>query len=307
VLNKEQIKTKLKTTIMKHIITTAILAVIAMMTACNSSEDFKGETSESWNEPVRMTFAISGDFTLTTSDFTRALTSDGKDMTDVWVLDYQSGSLVQQLHQSDNTADDFGMPTLDLSLGTHHLYFIASRSTSPVLNTEAHTLTFGKILDTFWKDYEITITGGTSSGNRAVALDRITTRLKVTFSDAIPTGAALFNITPATWYYGFNYQTGNPTTATNSQNVVVNIPSESIGQTGVFLSVYGFSSTTEWTTDIALNCKASNNDVLGSATIENAPFLRNRSSDYTGLLFTDNGGWTLSLNTTWDDSYQGTW
>ena len=73
------------------------------------------------------------------------------------------------------------------------------------------------------------------------------------------------------------------------------------------VSIFGFSSATEWTTNIAINCKAANNDVLGSATITAAPFVRNRVSEYTGPLFGDNGGMTLSLNATWDDSYQGSW
>jgi hypothetical protein len=287
---------------MKNYILTT-LAVGLTMTACNSNDNDQVLD----NTPVKMTFAVQGDFTLSTSPMTRSLTADDKDMTDVWVLDYVGGTLQQQLHQSDNTADDFGTPTLDLAMGTHHLYFIASRGQSPTLNTTNHTLTFGKILDTFWKDYEITITAGTSGGSRNVALDRIVTRLKVTFSDAIPDGAASFNVTPASWHYGFDYLTGNPTSVTASQAITVNIPSSSIGKTDQYLSIYGFSSTTEWMTDVALNCKAANNDVLGSATIADAPFLRNRSSDYTGLLFTDNGGWTLSLNTDWTTAHTGTW
>ena len=73
------------------------------------------------------------------------------------------------------------------------------------------------------------------------------------------------------------------------------------------VSIFGFSSATEWTTNIDINCKAVNNDVLGSATITSAPFVRNRVSEYTGPLFGDNGCMTLSLNATWDDSYNGTW
>ena len=41
--------------------------------------------------PVAITFAISGDFTLNTHEFTRSLEADGKTMTDVWVLDYVGG------------------------------------------------------------------------------------------------------------------------------------------------------------------------------------------------------------------------
>ena len=257
--------------------------------------------------PVKMTFAISGDFTLTSHDFTRSLTADGKDMTDVWVLDYVDGTLVQQLHQSDNTADDFGTPTLNLSIGTHHIYFIASRGAGAVLNTMTHALTFTSVRDTFWKDYEITISGGTSSDNRSVTLDRIVTKLKLTFTDAIPEGAATFNVTPSSWYYGVDYTTGEPSEATANGTITVNIPSSEIGVVNEAVSIFGFSSATEWTTKIAINCKAASDAVLGSATITSAPFVRNRVSEYTGQLFGDNGGMTLSLNATWDDSYTGTW
>lgn len=279
-----------------------IIILAALFAACNNENSSVLDGS-----PVKMTFAISGDFTLTSHDFTRSLTADGNDMTDVWVLDYVDGTLVQQLHQSDNTAADFGTPTLNLSIGTHHIYFIASRGAGAVLNTTTHTLTFTSVRDTFWKDYAITITSGTSSGNRSVTLDRVVTKLKVVFSDAIPSGATTFNITPATWYYGINYTTGEPIYATPSQPIIVNIPSSEIGVIGETVSIFSFSSATEWNTNIAINCKSASDAVLGSATITSAPFVRNRVSEYTGPLFGDSGAMTLSLNATWDDSYTGTW
>ena len=286
---------------MKRYIITA-LAVAAILTACNSDDMHEAEATST----TTITFSMTGDFQLTAHDFTRALTADGKDMTDVWVLDYVDGILQQQLHQVSTDAD-FGAPTLSLGLGTHHIYFVASRGAGATLNTDAKTLTFTKVLDTFWKDYELTITSGTSSGNRAVALDRVVTKLKVTFTDEIPAGAATFNVTPTAWHYGFSYQTGEPTAATASQVITVNIPAGIIGVTGESLSVFCFSSATEWQTDVALNCKTSGGDVLGSATITSAPFVRNRVSEYTGPLFGDNGSMTLSLNTDWTTSHTGTW
>ena len=284
---------------MKHLY---IITLAALFAACT-----KDESPVLSDSVTKITFAISGDFMLTSHDFTRSLTADGKDMTDVWVLDYVDGTLVQQLHQSDNTATDFGTPTLNLSIGTHHIYFAASRGAAATLNTDDHTLAFGTVRDTFWKDYAITITSGTASSSRSVTLDRVVTKLKVVFSDAIPTGATTFNITPTTWYYGINYTTGEPISATPSQPIAVNIPSSEIGVVNEAVSIFGFSSATEWTTNIAINCKAANNDVLGSATIAAAPFVRNRVSEYTGPLFGDSGSMTLSLNATWDDSYTGTW
>ena len=284
---------------MKHLY---IITLAALFVACT-----KDDSPVLSDSVAKITFAISGDFTLTSHDFTRSLTADGKDMTDVWVLDYVDGTLVQQLHQSDNTATDFGTPTLNLSIGTHHIYFIASRGAGAVLNTTTHALSFTSVRDTFWKDYEITISGGTSSGNRSVTLDRIVTKLKLTFADAIPEGAATFNITPSSWYYGVDYTTGEPSEATANGTITVNIPSSEIGVVNEAVSIFGFSSATEWTTDISLNCKNSADAVLGSATIAAAPFVRNRVSEYTGPLFGDSGSMTLSLNATWDNSYNGTW
>ena len=279
-----------------------IIMMTTFLVACS-----KGEGTVISDSVAKITFTISGDFTLNTHDFTRSLTADGKDMTDIWILDYVDGTLVQQLHQSDNTAADFGTPTLSLSIGTHHIYFVASRGTGATLNTTDHTLLFSRVLDTFWKDYDINISAGTSNESRTVSLDRVVTKLKLVFSDAISTDASTFNITPATWYYGINYQTGEPCAPATSQPITINIPSSEIGVFNETVSIFCFSSATEWTTDIAINCKTTDNEVLGSATITAAPFVRNRVSEYTGPLFGDSGTMTLSLNVTWGDTYQGTW
>ena len=287
--------------IMKRYIITA-LAVAAILTACNSDDMHEADTTST----TTITFSMTGDFQLNTHDFTRSLEADGKTMTDVWVLDYVGGVLQQQVHHTSADAD-FGTPTLSLGLGDHHIYFIASRGAGAVLNTTTHALTFTSVRDTFWKDYEITISGGTSSGNRSVTLDRIVTKLKLTFTDAIPEGAATFNVTPSSWYYGVDYTTGEPSEATANGTITVNIPSSEIGVVNEAVSIFGFSAATEWTTDIAVDCKTSDGSVLGSATITTAPFVRNRVSEYTGPLFGDNGSMTLSLNTDWSTSHTGTW
>ena len=287
----------------------AALAVAAICTACEHpdySEIIDDETGEVL-PTKKFTFTLKGDFSDEWKPVTRGyLAADGKDLTDVWVLDYMGGELVQQIHQSDNTAEDFGKPVMQLAYGSHHVYFVASRGQSPVLDTDNKTITFGKVLDTFYKDYEVTVVS-TSNGNRAVTLDRCVTKLKLVFSDAIPTDAATFNITPATWYYGINYQTGAPAAAASDQTISLNIPAASIGVTNESVNVFGFSTASEWTTDVSLNAKTAGNDVLGSATLTAVPFKANRVSEYTGPLFGSAGTMTLSLGTTWDDSYEGTW
>lgn len=290
------------------------VAVCLTMTACEKAtwSDDEEPTNEvvlpdgSVAKTKKFTFTMKGDFSDDWKTTRGYLAADGRDLTDVWVLDYVDGVLQQQLHQDDNTSEDFGKPVMNLALGSHHIYFVASRGTGATLDTTDKTIVWSKVADTFWKDYEVNVVA-TSNGNRAVTLDRAVTKLRLTVTDAIADGAATFNIAPHTWYYGLNYQTGAPVSAQTDGVITINIPANMIGATNTPLNIFGFSSTTEWTTDVVLNCKASNNDVLGSAAIVDVPFVRNRVTDYSGPLFGSGGSLTLSLNTDWLDAETGTW
>ena len=267
----------------------------------NSSE------SEQTVNGKKFTFTVKGDFSNIWKTVTRGyLTADGKDMTDLWVLDYKDGQLVQQIHQSDNTAEDFGKPTMTLDYGSHHVYFVASRGTSPLLNTEDGTITWSSVRDTFWKDYEVTVVS-TSNGNRAVTLDRVVTKLNLAFTDAISADAATINFTPVTWYYGLNYKTGEPTAATTSQTNTMQVPDGYAGRTDVSVSYFSISPSTEWTTDVIVNSKDADGNIIGQGVMEDVPLKRNRVTEYSGPLFTAGGEVSLTLNGIWEESETGTW
>lgn len=237
--------------------------------------------------------------------FTRSLEADGKSMTDLWVLDYIGTTLAQQIHQVSTDAD-FGTPTLNLTFGNHHIYFIASRGQDATIDTDAHTITFGKVRDTFYMDYEINVTA-TSNGSRSVILERIVTKFTAIITDAIPEGAATFNIAPAQWYYGWDYVAGTPTTANTSQAITINIPASEIGKTDESLNIFGFSASDEWTTNVTLNCKKADGTILGTAVLADVPLKQNRITSYSGPLFSSNGQTTVDLTTDWEDAYTGTW
>jgi hypothetical protein len=256
----------------------------------------------------KFTFTLKGDFSdqwksVTTRGY---LSADGKDLTDVWVLDYMGETLVQQIHQDDNTAEDFGKPVMNLAYGSHHVYFIASRGQSATLDTENHVIKFGKILDTFYKDYEVSVVA-TSNGNRAVTLDRVVTRLRLTFTDVVDANAATINFAPTTWYYGWDYVTGTPADAKTDQVVSITIPDSEKGKAGLQANLFGFSGADVWTTDVAINSKKGDQTIIGQATLLDVPFKANRISEMSGPLFGTEGTMTLSLNGSWDDAYEGTW
>lgn len=285
---------------------------VATLTACEKEiitdeEDATVSDGSAIEKTKKFTFTLKGDFSNDWKPVTRGyLSADGKDMTDLWVMDYVGGQLVQQIHQSDNTAEDFGRPVMNLSYGTHHVYFVASRGASPVLNTTDGTITWSSVRDTFWKDYEVSVVS-TSNGNRAVTLDRVVTKLMLAFTDAISNDAFSINFTPATWYYGLNYKTGEPTDATTSQTVVTTLPDSYKGQSGVVLSYFSISPSDEWTSNISLNSKDGDNHIIGQANMTSVPFVRNRQTEYSGSLFSSAGSTTISLNDTWATSVTGTW
>lgn len=277
----------------------ALAAVAAIMTACTN------ETIDTPSTDARITFRVNGDFSLSMSPMTRALEADGKAMTDLWILDYIGSTMQQQIHQTSSD-EDFGSPTLNLAVGDHHIYFVASRGKTATLDADAHTLTFGTVSDTFYKDYAISVVPS-SIGSRSVTLDRCVTRLRITITDALPAGIASINVTPSDWYYGIDYTTGEPVTATTLQTITTNVPSGYEGQTNVAANIFGFSPSEEWTTDVAINAKSTDNTVLGSVTITNVPLKRNRTTEYSGPLFSTEGLATVSLSTDWADSYTATW
>lgn len=296
----------------------AALSAQCLMTSCSRHEEedeelarltIRMEKEEQMDSDHRViTFACAGDFDMRTQPFsaTRSLEANGRAMTDLWVMDYSDdGTLLQIIHQTSDD-DDFGTPAIDMEYGSHTIYFVASRGSGATIDTDAKVITFARVLDTFWQSLALTVTSS-SDANRTVNLSRVVTKLTMVFTDAIPEGAAAFNVTPAMWHYGIDYHTGEPTAATASQTITVNIPASYVGNYVESVSIFGFSGTDEWTTDISVDCKTSEGAILGQAEISGAPFKRNRVTSYSGPLFDRTRSMTFTLSDSWLDAYDGTW
>ena len=262
------------------------------------------EESEEVKLSKKFTFTVKGDFNAAT--FTRGyLSADGKDMTDLWVFDYVDGVCVQSVHQ---TAEDeaWGKPTMALAYGSHHVYFVASRGEGATMDAEGHTITWTGPRDTFWKDYEVEVVS-TSNGNRAVTLDRVATKLKMTVNDEVPDGCAAVVVTPARWYYGWDYVNGVAVAAQQTERRV-EVPESYVGTTDKLgVAIFGLSGADEWVTNVSIQAQDADGGVLGSATITGAPFKSNRSTEYSGNLFGSAGGLDVSVNAAWENPKTGTW
>ena len=290
-----------------------MLAAMVSLTACEKVEVVDGPTPEEWDEveynyTKKFTFTVKGDFGAATFNAPRTrgyLQADGQSMTDLWAFDYMDGQLVQSVHQ---TADDeaWGKPTMALAYGSHHVYFVASRGEGATLDAEGHTITWTGPRDTFWKDYAVEVVS-TSNGNRAVTLDRVATKLRVVVADEVPTGCASVVVTPARWFYGWDYVNGTAVAAQQTERRVT-VPESYVGTTGqLAVSIFGLSGADEWVTNVGIQAQDSDGSVIGSATITGAPFKANRSTEYSGNLFGSAGGLDVSVNGDWETPKTGTW
>lgn len=277
------------------------MAVALLAASCQKEM----ECGDSWK---RVRFTVNGDFTSPVFSYgdTRAgLSADGSEMTDLWLLDYMDGQLVQTVHQTPSDAD-WGSPSVSLAFGSHVVYFVASRGDSPLLSTDSETIEWSRVSDTFWKAEAVNI-DATTSANRSVMLGRVATRLRLVVNDKVPDAAASVVITPQHWYYGINYVTGEPV-ADRQDDRVVSIPASYIGTQGqLVVSIFGISGADEWTTDVTVSSRDADNDIMGRAVISSVPFKRNRVTEYSGNLFSAGGGMSVSLDDTWEQSYTGTW
>lgn len=287
---------------MRRMIIALALAVGATFAGCEHLEIPSENGNADVKETKNITFAVRGGFSQT---FTRATTAVGEtSMTDLWVLDYVDGELVQQVKQA-STDEDFGSPTLSLTLGSHEIYFVASAGGSPVLNTDGHKITWGVPRDTFWKKLSLGVSASTG-GNQSVTLERVATRLSVNIEDALPAELAKIEIQPQTWYYGVDYLTGGGTDA-KSEAFTINIPASYAGRTNTMVAVFGMSMADEFTTDVTIRAKDGDGGTITSEVIDDAPMQRNRSTDYTGTLFLSENVYGVSVDDTWGTAYQGTW
>lgn len=289
---------------MKKILILGMLAAIAVACEKPVFGEFEDVVEVSDLPTKKFTFTVKGDFGAAT--FTRGyLTADGQSMTDLWVFDYVGGTCVQTVHQT-STDTDWGQPKMSLSYGSHHVYFVASRGEGATLDAESHTITWTGPRDTFWKDYEVDVVS-TSNGNRAVTLDRVATKLRLTIADEVPDGCAAVVVTPARWYYGWDYVGGVAVVQQQTERRVT-VPESYIGTTGqMAVSIFGLSGADEWVTNVSIQAQDADGGVLGSATITGAPFKANRSTEYSGNLFGSGGSLDVGISTSWDSPHVGTW
>ena len=283
------------------------LAAALMLAACTKNDEITSSLeimipSDSIETHATVTFSFGGDADI--HPMTRATLAE-MNLTDVWVFDYMGDALQTTVHQI-STDTDFGTPSLSMEYGTHTLYFVASRGSDPTADTDAKTITWGTVRDTFWATLQMTVSPSTAT-SQSVSLSRVVGRLKISATDVVPATAAKFTVTPSTWYYGLNYQTSEALSS-QSTPIVVNIPSSYIGTTNLNVSVYTLSGSAQWTTNVTAALKASDDTILGSVTITDIPIQRNHITSYGGGIINTGRAMTISIDDEeWIEDTPVTW
>ena len=273
------------------------LALVAVLCGCEKAVMDDG--AEDVKQTKRVRFEVSSG----TWRVTRSLTADGQDMTDLWIFDYVDGGLVRTLHKVSTDAD-FEEPMMPLAYGEHTVYFVASRGKTP--NVAGTAITWASPSDTFWKALSVTVGSGTAS-TVSVMLDRVVTKLRIAVADEVPANIATLEMSPGHWWYGLDYLTGEAV-STSADVRSVAVPASIAGTKGqLTANFFCLSDDAEWVTDIDIRAKDGDGAVIGSVSLTDVPFVRNRVTEVGGNLFASQSGFTISLNEQWLDAYTLEW
>ena len=222
-------------------------------------------------------------------------------MTDLWIFDYMGDVLQQSIHQSSTDAT-FGTPSLSLEYGAHSFYFVASRGSEPVVDTDAGTIVWSVVRDSFHGSLSLNVQP-TSGSSQSISLNRCVGKLKISATDVVPTGTSKLVVSPSSWYYGLNYKTGE-VVSNGATPLFVNIPDSYIGTSNLVASFYTISGASSWQTDVTVSLVASDESVIGSVTVPEVPILRNHITSYAGGIVGAGRSMTIGSDDEWveDDS-----
>ena len=272
------------------------LSAALMLTACGEHEMTGELTARMTPTDSMMKKTITFDFgNLSQQAMTRATLAE-LNLTDLWIFDYMGENLQQTIHQASTDAA-FGSASLSLDYGEHTFYFVASRGIDPVVDTDAKTIVWSSVRDTFHASLTMDVQPS-SATSQSVTLSRCVGRLRITATDVVPENVAKLTITPSTWYYGLNYQTGDAVAPVKTP-IVVNIPSSYVGTQNLVTSCYTISGSSAWQTNITVSLIASDESSLGSVTIPDVPIKRNHITSYSGGIV--GAGRIISVNASDDE------
>lgn len=247
-----------------------------------------------------------------------ALTADGKNMTDIYIFDYDqsSGKLLQVLHQT-SSAEDFAQPDMTLAYGDHTLKVIATRSSSPTLldadsavwaakdnvlmpisaSPEPAILTSSKTSDSFGATKDVSVTPGKALAVN-IQMERIVAKLVLDLADVIPADCSnlVMNLDEYCHFSWEDFDVIEPVKNQRTYDMTAYA-----GGNGVMITYFVLVPLDGYSSDITFTLGRKGSDKPYSKfTVQNVPFERNKVTTIKGKYYNHQSGVTFSLKVEWD-------
>lgn len=246
-----------------------------------------------------------------------ALTANGKNMTDLYVLDYDrsTGQLLQVLHQTADS-EDFGAPVLTMGYGMHTVKVLATRSDGSTLvdtNGETWITTPGmaqpveaddvpsgwlsnKTSDTFFAAKNIQV--GASTSGATVELDRAVAKLSLIVRDYCPEDCSTLSLLMDE-YHTLPWATMEPLLKTESERV--SDVTMYAGRDGFTMSYYFLVPDDGYTTDVTITVGRTGAAPYAVYDMAGVKLERNKVTEIVGDYYSDTEGLTITLNDAWQE------
>lgn len=245
-----------------------------------------------------------------------ALSANGKQLTDIYILDYDktSGKLLQVLHQT-STATDFAEPDLTLDYGEHVLKVVATRSLEPTLwdagnitwqvepnvltpvtATQPVMLTASKTSDTFGAEKEVSVGIGKAT-TVSIALDRLVAKLVVKSTDVFPDDCTTVTL-DLQEHRTLSWATMDVIEAVRHQRVTDVMSLR--GTTGTVLSFFVLAPRDGYTTDVTLTTNRAEGKPYSTITVPGVQLERNKVTTISGPIYGHGQGVQISVQDEWN-------
>ena len=266
-----------------------ILALaITMLTACSQDEEkiaLNGSAVE--EETVTMTFSPYQMEAMTRSAVSIA---DVVNHLDVWI--YESGTEVEDIHQTSADAD-FGSITVTLNkTKTYTLYAVGHKAEGATLEYGIISFTNDKVTHAMY--YTTTFSPSTTT-SLSCLMQRIVADFRLDITDDVPTSAAKFRFTVTGVYDRWNVSTGG----TNQLDRVSVI--NYTGNASPVFNIYAITTDEQTLHTVTVEALDADGNALvpaQSKTFENVPLRNGYKTTYRGAFFTEEN---MTMTFTVDD------
>ncbi len=305
-----------------------MMAACMMNTSCSKyADEFTASSQDAQTEAamgvehVKLNLSAPettlGDGTAGDAATRAALTADGKDMTDIYIFDYDqsSGKLLQVLHQT-GSAEDFAQPDMTLAYGDHTLKVIATRSVSPTLldadsvawaakdnvltpisDKVPAILTSGKTSDSFGATKDVSVMPGKALAVN-IQMERIVAKLVLDVMDAIPADCSNLMM-GLDEYCHFSWEDFDVIEPVKNQRTYD--MTTYAGGNGVLITYFVLVPLDGYSSDVTFTLgKKGSDKPYSKFTVQNVPFERNKVTTIRGKYYNHQSGVSFSLKAEWD-------